>query len=105
MPGRIEWLTGPNVGRVYSLESFEPSSAGSAVVINEPMPYPISVGDEFRIRPDCGKRYFEDCVGVWNNGPNFKGEPLIPVGDASAVQVPGGQLPGGGGFIGEAIDR
>ena len=53
---------------------------------------------EGEVRPDCRKRYTEDCIGIWNNGINFKGEPLIPVGDASAVQTPGAQLPGGGGY-------
>ena len=96
-PGRIEWLTGNNVGRTYSLEAFD----AGAVTINEPMPYPIEVGDTYRIRPDCGKRYVEDCLQIWDNAVNFKGEPLIPVGDASAIQVPGGQLPGAGGWIGE----
>lgn len=95
-PGRVQWLTGDNAGRTFSVEAFD---AGE-VTLNETTAYPIQVGDTYRIRPDCGKRYAEDCIATWNNGDNFKGEPLIPVGDSAAVQVPGGQLPGGGGFIG-----
>lgn len=103
MPGRIEWLTGANVGRTYSLESFEADSEAAAVDLTEPMPYAIQVGDTYRMRPDCGKRFVEDCVTIWENGPNFKGEPLIPVGDSSAIQTPGAQIPGRGSFVGENL--
>jgi uncharacterized phage protein (TIGR02218 family) len=95
-PGRVEWLTGDNSGAFLSTESFDTGE----VTLGETTPYPIQVGDTYRIRPDCRKRYLEDCIGTYNNGPNFKGEPLIPVGDASQVQTPGAQLPGGGGFLG-----
>lgn len=97
-PGRVQWLTGANTGREYSVEELDSSGT---VTLNETTPYPIEVGDTYRIRPDCRKRYIEDCIGVWDNGINFKGEPLIPVGDGVAIQTPGGQLSGGGGFVGE----
>ena len=87
-PGRVRWTTGQNVGRIYSVESFD---AGT-VVLNEPTAYPIEVGDEYEIRPDCRKRYTEDCIATWSNGANFRGEPFIPVGDATAIQIPGGQV-------------
>ena len=104
-PGRLEWLTGDNVGRQYSLESFDATSEDATVVLAEPMPYPIEAGDTYQLRPDCGKRYSEDCIAIWDNGVNFKGEPLIPVGDSSAIQTPGAHLPRGGGYVGEQIDR
>lgn len=105
IPGRIQWTTGNNVGRIYSIEGFDADSDQVDVVITEPMPFPIEVGDQYEMRPDCGKRFAEDCVALWDNGDNFKGEPFIPVGDSSSIQTPGGQLPGAGGFIGERIDR
>lgn len=95
-PGRIEWLTGDNAGLTLWTDGFD---AGE-VELGEPTPYPIQVGDTYRIRPDCRKRYAEDCIALWNNGINFKGEPHIPVGDASQGQTPGAQLPRGGGFTG-----
>lgn len=101
VPGRVEWLTGANVGRDYSTESFD----AGAVTLNETTPYPIEVGDTYRIRPDCAKRYLEDCIEEWENGVNFKGEPLIPVGDGSAIQAPGGQLPGAGGWLGPGFEN
>jgi uncharacterized phage protein (TIGR02218 family) len=94
-PGRVEWLTGANAGREFSVEEIGETS--ETVSLSEPTSYPIEVGDTYRIRPDCAKRYQEDCIDTWDNGVNFKGEPLIPVGDATAVQAPGAQVPGGGG--------
>jgi uncharacterized phage protein (TIGR02218 family) len=96
-PGRVQFLTGVNAGREYATEAV----AGHVVTLSETTAYAIEVGDTYRIRPDCRKRYREDCIGVWNNGVNFKGEPLIPVGDSSQIQTPGAQLPGGGGWSGE----
>lgn len=95
-PGRLQWLTGDNAGREFATEEID----GLVCTLNETTAYAIQVGDTYRIRPDCRKRYQEDCIAQWNNGPNFKGEPLIPVGDASQVQTPGAQLPGGGGWHG-----
>jgi len=98
-PGRVEWLTGDNAGVVSWTDSFDAGAVG----LGERTPFPIQVGDTYRIRPDCRKRYEEDCIAVWNNGINFKGEPLTPVGDASSGQTPGAQLPGGGGYRGPAF--
>lgn len=87
-PGRVEWLTGANAGLELWTDGFD----AGAVDLGEPTPFPIQIGDTYRIRPDCRKRFIEDCIGVWNNGINFKGEPLIPTGDASAGQTPGAQV-------------
>lgn len=100
-PGRVEWLTGDNAGREFATEDID----GDTCTLNETTPYLIQVGDTYRIRPDCRKRYIEDCIGVWNNGPNFKGEPYIPVGDSTQVQTPGAQLPNTGGWDGGTTDE
>lgn len=88
VPGRVQFLTGANAGREWAIEERD----GLTVTLAEPTNYPIQVGDTYRVRPDCGKRYVEDCITVWSNGINFKGEPHIPVGDSTAVQAPGAQL-------------
>jgi len=89
-PGRVEWLTGDNAGKSISIEDFSEDTAGNqSVSLMETLPYAISVGDTGRIRPDCIKTW-ERC-GVDDNQINFKGEPLIPVGDTAAIQVPGAQ--------------
>lgn len=99
-PGRVQWLTGANAGRELAVEAVDSSDQ---VTLSETTTYAIQVGDTYRIRPDCRKRYTEDCIGVWNNGLNFKGEPLIPVGDSSQSQIPGAELPGGGGWVGTTV--
>lgn len=73
-PGRVEFLTGDNAGRTYSTEDV----TGFVITLNETTMYPIVIGDTYQIRPDCRKQYIADCIGVWTNGPNFKGEPHIP---------------------------
>jgi uncharacterized phage protein (TIGR02218 family) len=94
-PGRVQWLTGVNAGREYAVEEI----GGDEVTLSEPTLYAIEVGDTYRIRPDCKKHYIRDCIGVWDNGLNFKGEPYIPVGDAASIQAPGAQQPVGGGYV------
>lgn len=96
-PGRVQFLTGANAGKEFAVEEFDSSDT---VTLSETTPYLMVVGDTYRIRPDCRKRYIEDCIGLWSNGPNFKGEPYIPIGDASQIQTPGAQLPGAGGWVG-----
>lgn len=101
VPGRLRWLTGDNANpRLTWVEAFDDSGSPVEVTLGEPTQRPVQVGDEFEIRPDCGKLYLQWCIGVWDNGPNFKGEPYIPIGDASQIQTPGAQLPGAGGFVG-----
>lgn len=75
-PGVVQFLTGDNAGREFSVESVD----SMLVSLYELTPYPIHVGDTYRIRPDCGKQYLLHCIGDWSNGPNFKGEPYIPDG-------------------------
>jgi uncharacterized phage protein (TIGR02218 family) len=95
-PGRVQFLNGANAGREYAIEEQD----GLELTLAEPTNFPIEVGDAYRSRPDCGKRYAEDCIGRWNNGPNFKGEPKIPVGDGSSLQTPGAELGAGSRHLG-----
>lgn len=96
MPGRVQFLTGANAPREFAIEEV----SGDVVTLSEPTNYAIAPGNTYRIRPDCAKRYAEDCIAKYNNGPNFKGEPLIPVGDAVSGQTPGAQMADAGGFVG-----
>lgn len=101
VPGRVQFLTGDNAGKEFATEEV----SGMAVTLGELTPYPIQIGDTYRWRPDCQKRYQEDCIDVYDNGPNFKGEPLIPVGDAGSVQAPGAELGAGWSFAGRLEQR
>lgn len=88
-PGRVEWSTGQNAGKLISVEDFQQDSNGQTVSLMETLPYPIALGDTGRIRPDCDHTWAR--CGVDGNQLNFKGEPLIPVGDTAAIQIPGAQ--------------
>lgn len=96
---RVQWLSGPNAGtRLYQVEAY--SSVSGTIALVEPTPFLIQVGHQFRIRPDCDKTP-ESCK-AYGNWLNFKGEPLIPVGEGVAAMTPGASVPGG--FMGAQIE-
>ncbi len=91
-PARVRWRAGDNVSaRLYQVESIELINGNSQITLLEPLPFPIQVGDTLDIRPDCDK-LFTTCRDRYRNQINFKGENLIPVGQAS--DTPGSGLPG-----------
>lgn len=81
--GVIEFTSGDNVGKDLEVESW--LSTGQ-VVLSFVTPYPVKVGDQVRIRRDCGKTE-TDCMG-YGNIINMRAEHLTPV-ENSAVMVPG----------------
>lgn len=85
-PGRVVWVTGPNAGRVGFVEVH----TSGAVTLGNATPYPISIGDTYTIADTC-PRTWAACVARGNQ-LNFKGEPLIPTGDAPSVSTPGSQV-------------
>jgi uncharacterized phage protein (TIGR02218 family) len=95
-PGRVRFTSGQNASdRLYAVESVD----GNTITLAETTPFPIAPGDEYEHRPDCTKLK-DGPFGCdhWGNWPNFKGEWTIPSGDGVAGSVPGGNLPGGGGW-------
>jgi phage conserved hypothetical protein BR0599 len=76
--GRLTWNTGDNAGITVEVKS---SSAG-VVTLWKPCPFDIAIGDTYTLRPGCGKRFDEDCVGRYSNGINFGGFPDLPGDDA-----------------------
>jgi uncharacterized phage protein (TIGR02218 family) len=99
IPGRVQWLTGNNTSsRIYQIEAY--SSTTGTIGLLEPCAFDIVVGDTFRIREDCDKQP-STCKNTYDNWLNYKGEPLIPVGDGVAVLTPNAQIPGG--FVGSEV--
>lgn len=97
-PARVQWTGGDNAStRLYQVEVIDESTG--QITLLEPLPLPVKINDTFDIRPDCDKR-FETCRDTYDNMLNFKGENLIPTGEA--VDTPGVGVPGsgGGGFVG-----
>lgn len=97
-PGRVEFTTGPNAGRQYVVESVD----GNTITLAETTPYPIEDDHQYRHREHCTMQA-EGAGGCKARGNylNYKGEDKIPVEDGMAGSIPGGQMPGGGGWTGE----
>ncbi|MBN7822257.1 DUF2163 domain-containing protein [Bowmanella yangjiangensis] len=92
VPGRLRWLTGPNASnRLYQVEAY--SNVSGTIALLEPVPFTIAPGHTFEIRRDCNKSP-SDCIG-YGNFINYKGEPLIPVGDGLETMTPSAQVFGG----------
>ncbi len=82
--GRLRWLSGGNCG----LDSAIASSSGPALVLREPPPRPIAVGDRIELHEGCDKA-FGTCAGRFGNAANFRGEPHLP-GTDLLTRYPGG---------------
>jgi len=52
-PGMVEWLTGENAGLSHEVES----NVSDIVTLTFHTRYDIAIGDTYRIRPDCAKRF------------------------------------------------
>jgi uncharacterized phage protein (TIGR02218 family) len=74
--GLLKWLTGPNAGRAMEVRDF--TAAGQVLELFLSMPFDITVGDTALVYRGCLKRRDEDCLAVFNNVINFRGEPDLP---------------------------
>ncbi len=86
----IEFLTGDNAGLTVETETV----ISKDITLRFQSSFNMAPGDTFRIRPDCAKRYVEDCIDLFDNGPNFRGEPWIPLTEESPAQFPGTNIGG-----------
>lgn len=83
--GEFVFLTGNNAGIEGRVKSYTQSTR--EIKLENKMPFAIQVGDTFRMKPGCRRRYIEDCVGKFGNGANHGGEPFAP-GTDKALQTP-----------------
>jgi uncharacterized phage protein (TIGR02218 family) len=86
----VTFLTGNNAGLTAEVDDV----TGDVVTLRFNAAYEIEVGDTFKIRPDCRKRFAEDCVALFDNGLNFRGEPWIPLTEEAPSQFPGALIKG-----------
>lgn len=89
--GLMTMTSGANIGLSMEVGAYVPGS----ITLRLSFPYPLTIGDTYSMTPGCGKRFIEDCVGVWGNGVRFRGEPFLPGMDQLIIF--GGQAPGQGG--------
>lgn len=73
--GKVTWTTGENAGLSMEIRTH---TAGGALELQEPMPYTVTVGDQFTVFAGCMKRYTEDCLGKYDNVIRFRGFPFVP---------------------------
>jgi uncharacterized phage protein (TIGR02218 family) len=83
--GKLTMNTGPSAGLSMEIKQY---TTGEMRLQLE-LAFGIEVGDEYTIQAGCGKRYTEDCIGRFNNGINFRGEPHLPGMDK--IMLFGGQ--------------
>jgi uncharacterized phage protein (TIGR02218 family) len=72
--GNIRMTSGKSNGLLMEIKQY---SVGQMVLQLE-FASGVDVGDTYIIQVGCGKRFQEDCVGRFNNGVNFRGEPHLP---------------------------
>jgi len=79
--GKVTWQTGANAGLSKEIKTYGPSDGllgGGVIELQEPMPFPIAVGDKATIYAGCLKRFTEDCLGKFSNEVRFAGFPTVP---------------------------
>jgi uncharacterized phage protein (TIGR02218 family) len=85
VPGLVTFTSGDNAGLTTEIEEV----LGDEIKLTYQTPYDIQATDGFDIRPDCGKRFDEDCIALYDNALNFRGEPRITAGDEASQVMPG----------------
>ena len=78
--GSIHFYDGDNTGQNSEIKEWSQSSGLLELYL--PLPYNLPVGTRVRLYRGCQKRLDDDCVAIFNNALNFKGEPFIPGSDA-----------------------
>jgi uncharacterized phage protein (TIGR02218 family) len=72
--GKITMTSGDSEGLSMEVKSY----GIGEIIIQLQFAQGVKAGDTYDLTPGCGKRFSEDCVGRWNNGINFRGEPHLP---------------------------
>lgn len=89
VPGLVRFTSGQNAGLEVEIEEV----VGDEIRLRFQTPYSIAASDGYDIRPDCAKRFIEDCIGLYDWGIWFRGEPWITAGDEASQVTPGATYP------------
>jgi uncharacterized phage protein (TIGR02218 family) len=95
--GLLTFTSGLNNGRSMEVKSYTKITGGGLFELFEQMPAPIyaadtpippapgpsgtpssSTPDTFSVYAGCQKRFYQDCIGKFNNAINFRGFPHLP---------------------------
>lgn len=77
--GDIKFISGDNIGSGNEVKNY--TQLNGTFSIHIPEPFPLTVGDNFRVFVGCDKR-LETCKTKFDNVINFQGFPYIPGTDA-----------------------
>ena len=72
--GVLTFTTGQNRGLSIEVKSY----VGGDFFMQLPFPFPIALGDRFKVVAGCAGRLIPDCKTKFNNVINFRGEPYLP---------------------------
>jgi uncharacterized phage protein (TIGR02218 family) len=72
--GIVFWQSGDKAGLKSEIKSFNYTTG--QILLNEPLIYPIQIGDTFALLQGCDKRR-TTCANRFNNEKNFRGEPFV----------------------------
>lgn len=79
--GRVEWLSGPNVGAISEVKSHQRiSDLITQLRFWQRLVFAPQLGDSFKITAGCDK-CFETCKAKFANQVNFRGFPHMPGND------------------------
>lgn len=73
--GKLTWTGGLNDGLSMEVKSF---TTGGAIVLQQPMPYAVAIGDTFSISQGCDKSTGAGGCTKFSNIINFQGYPHLP---------------------------
>jgi uncharacterized phage protein (TIGR02218 family) len=82
--GTVVWQTGLNAGRTSEVRAY--FFDRGRIELWEPTPFPIQVGDTYKIYLGCNKTE-KTCGDIFNNIVNHRGFPHVPGGD-SIIKYP-----------------
>jgi len=71
--GVITMTSGANAGLSRQVKTFTTGQ----ITLGLPLPYALQIGDTYSLSAGCGKDFFADCVGGYDNSINFNGEPYV----------------------------
>jgi len=71
--GLITMTSGASAGLSMEVKAYSPGT----ITLQVQFALGVAAGDEYEIVVGCGKRFVEDCVGRFDNGINFRGEPHL----------------------------
>lgn len=74
--GEFIFTTGSNSGLGYAL--VKAYNTNGTITLSSPVYFTPQVGDQFKIRAGCRKRFAEDCVAKYANGKNSGAFPHVP---------------------------